>query len=40
MAGRMPPRSGTYEVPLPGSGGHYGMSPWGYTIAELLSDVG
>jgi len=39
MTGRMPVRSGTFEVPLPGTG-PYGLSPWEYTVAELLSDSG
>jgi arylsulfatase A-like enzyme len=37
--GRHPVRSGTFAVPLPGQG-LSGMSPWEYTIAELLSDAG
>jgi arylsulfatase len=39
LTGRMPIRSGTVSVPLPGQG-HYGLSPWEYTLAELLSDAG
>ncbi|HKD19316.1 MAG TPA: arylsulfatase, partial [Thermoanaerobaculia bacterium] len=39
MTGRHPVRSGTYSV-LPPPGGHSGMAPWEYTIAELLSDAG
>ena len=39
MTGRHPVRSGTYSV-LPPPGGADGMSPWEYTIAELLSDEG
>ncbi len=39
MTGRQPVRMGTYTVPLPGQG-EYGMSPWEYTLAELLSDSG
>ncbi|MFL0353907.1 arylsulfatase [Xanthomarina sp. GH4-25] len=39
MTGRHPVRSGTYKVPFPGEGKD-GMSPWEYTIAELLSDGG
>src|SRR5262245_58332444 len=37
MTGRMPVRSGTFEVTwdLP-----YGLAPWEYTIAKLLSDAG
>ncbi len=40
MTGRMPVRTGTFKVPLPGDPGHYGLSPWEYTMAELLSDAG
>jgi arylsulfatase A-like enzyme len=39
MTGRHPVRSGTYCLPAPGQGS-YGLSPWEYTIAELLSDAG
>ena len=39
MTGRLPSRSGTFSVPLPGQGA-YGLCPWEYTIAELLSDAG
>jgi arylsulfatase A-like enzyme len=39
MTGRHPVRSGTTSVPFPGQG-EYGMAPWEYTIAELLSDAG
>src|ERR1700751_6501589 len=39
MAGRHPVRSGTYCLPPPGQGS-YGLGPWEYTIAELLSDAG
>jgi len=39
LTGRMPIRSGTSTVPLPGQG-PYGLSPWEYTIANLLSDAG
>jgi len=39
MTGRLPKRSGTTFVPLPGQG-DYGLSPWEYTLAELFSDVG
>ena len=39
MTGRIPIRSGTYRVPLPGDTGHYGLSPWEYTLAELLPDA-
>ena len=40
MTGRMPIRTGTFSVPLPGTGGHYGLAPWEYTIGELFSDAG
>jgi arylsulfatase len=40
MTGRLPIRSGTFRVPTPGAPGHYGLSPWEYTLAELLSDAG
>jgi arylsulfatase len=40
LTGRMPLRTGTFKVPLPGEPGHYGLSPWEYTLAELLSDAG
>jgi len=40
MTGRMPVRSGTFRVPLPGDPSHYGLSPWEYTMAELFSDAG
>ncbi len=39
LTGRLPKRSGTISVPLPGQG-HYGLSPWEYTLAELFSDAG
>lgn len=39
LTGRMPVRSGTFTVPFPGQG-NYGLAPWEYTIAELLSDEG
>ena len=39
LTGRMPSRTGCYAVPLPGQGA-YGLAPWEYTIAELLSDAG
>jgi arylsulfatase A-like enzyme len=39
MTGRLPVRSGTFTVPLPGQG-LAGMAPWEYTIAKLLSDAG
>jgi arylsulfatase len=35
----MPIRTGTSAVPLPGHG-PYGLSPWEYTLANLLSDAG
>lgn len=38
LTGRMPIRSGTSMVEL--SGGKDGLSPWEYTMAELLSDAG
>jgi arylsulfatase len=39
MTGRMPIRSGTFRaVPIPGL--PVGLSPWEYTIAEMLSDQG
>ena len=40
MTGRMPLRSGTFRVPLPGEPGDYGLAPWEYTAAELFSDAG
>ena len=40
LTGRMPIRTGTFKVPLPGESGHYGLSPWEYTLADLLSDAG
>lgn len=39
LTGRQSVRSGTYTVPLPGQG-LSGLSPWEYTLAELLSDAG
>lgn len=39
MTGRLPIRSGTTSVPLPGQG-HYGLAPWEYTLAELFSNAG
>ena len=39
LTGRHPVRSGTCEVPYPGQG-QFGLAPWEYTIAELLSDAG
>jgi arylsulfatase len=38
MTGRLPIRSGTSRVPLPGL--PQGIVPWEYTLAELLSDTG
>ena len=38
MTGRMPIRSGTSRVPLPGL--PQGLAPWEYTLAELLRDAG
>jgi arylsulfatase A-like enzyme len=39
LTGRQPIRMGTFAVPLPGQG-EYGMSPWEYTLAELLCESG
>jgi arylsulfatase A-like enzyme len=39
LTGRLPVRSGTTVVPLPGQG-DYGLAPWEYTLAELFSDAG
>lgn len=39
LTGRQSVRSGTYTVPLPGTG-PYGLSPWEYTLPKLLSDAG
>ena len=39
LTGRQSVRSGTFTVPLPGQGKD-GLTPWEYTIAELLSDAG
>jgi arylsulfatase A-like enzyme len=39
LTGRQSVRSGTFKVPYPGEGEN-GLSPWEYTIAELLSDAG
>ena len=39
LTGRQSVRSGTFKVPYPGEG-ESGLSPWEYTIAELLSDAG
>jgi arylsulfatase A-like enzyme len=38
LTGRMPIRSGTSKVPLPGL--PQGITPWEYTLAELLHDAG
>ncbi len=38
LTGRMPVRSGTSKVPLPGL--PQGLTPWEYTLAELLHDAG
>ena len=40
LTGRMPIRTGTFRVPLPGEPGAYGLSPWEYTVADLFSDAG
>ncbi|HTT39802.1 MAG TPA: arylsulfatase [Burkholderiales bacterium] len=39
MTGRHPIRSGTWSV-VPPAGGKFGLTPWEYTIAKLLSDAG
>jgi len=39
LTGRLPVRSGTTQVPLSPST-PYGLCPWEYTLAELLSDAG
>lgn len=39
LTGRLSVRSGTYTVPIPGTG-PYGLSPQEYTLAKLLSDAG
>ncbi|MGZ5402954.1 MAG: sulfatase-like hydrolase/transferase [Aeromicrobium sp.] len=39
LTGRQSVRSGTYTVPLPGTGPS-GLAPWEYTVADLLSDAG
>jgi arylsulfatase A-like enzyme len=39
MTGRQSVRCGTYKVVMPGQG-ETGLTPWEYTIAELLSDAG
>jgi arylsulfatase A-like enzyme len=39
LTGRLPVRSGTTSVPLPGQG-NSGLASWEYTLAELFSDAG
>ena len=39
LTGRMPIRTGTFRVPLPGEPGDYGLSPWEYTVADLFHDA-
>ena len=39
LTGRMPLRSGTCSVPVPGTGEHYGLCPWEYTLGDLFSDL-
>jgi arylsulfatase len=39
LTGRQSVRSGTYTVPYPGQGKN-GLTPWEYTIADLLSAAG
>jgi arylsulfatase A-like enzyme len=39
LTGRLPVRSGTTRVPMPGEG-KSGLAPWEYTMAELFSDAG
>jgi arylsulfatase len=39
LTGRLPVRSGTTKVPMPGQG-ESGLAPWEYTLAELFSDAG
>jgi arylsulfatase len=39
LTGRYSVRSGTYALPFPGEG-PYGLSPWEYTLPELLSEAG
>ena len=39
MTGRLPVRSGTTRVPLPGEGAS-GLAPWEYTLGELFSGAG
>ncbi|GAA1390056.1 arylsulfatase [Catellatospora chokoriensis] len=38
LTGRLPVRSGTSIVPMPGQAG--GLAPWEYTLAQLFSDAG
>jgi arylsulfatase len=40
LTGRMPIRTGTFRVPLPGEPGHYGLASWEYTLADLCADAG
>ena len=40
LTGRMPIRTGTFRVPLPGEPGDYGLCNWEYTLADLFSDAG
>ena len=40
LTGRMPIRTGTFRVPLPGEPGAYGLAPWEYTLADLFSEAG
>jgi arylsulfatase len=39
LTGRLPVRSGTTRVPLPGEG-KAGLAPWEFTLGELLSGAG
>ena len=39
LTSRMPVRSGTFRVPLPGESGDYGLVPWEYTMPGLFSDA-
>src|SRR5215469_11312634 len=39
MTGRLPVRTGCLAAPLPGQGA-YGLAPFEYTLASLLSDAG
>jgi arylsulfatase A-like enzyme len=40
LTGRMPIRTGTFRVPLPGEPGDFGLSRCEYTLADLVSDAG